>query len=293
MRVLLTGAGGQLGQALQVSCPAAVTLLACGRPQLDLTAAATVAATLDQLQPQLVINTAAYTAVDRAEQDAQAAFALNHTAVDSLARQCAARGIAVLHLSTDFVFAGDGRRPLTEHQPAAPLSVYGRSKWLGEQALLEQLPGRSLVLRTSWLVSPYGHNFLLTMLRQMQAGRALTVVQDQTGSPTSALTLAGWIWQALPQLLHGRLSGLYHASGASACSWYELAVAIQQQALQLGLLERATVLQPVSAAEYGQGKALALRPAYSVLDSSAWYQRLGVEAAPWPDDIRHCLARLL
>lgn len=285
-RVLLTGAGGQLGRALQALAPPGVTLLALDSRALDISDARQVERHVGDFEPELIINAAAYTQVDQAESDVDRAFAVNAEGPRRLAKAADA-GTRLLHVSTDFVFDGQGSTPYSPDAQAAPLGVYGRSKLAGEQAVLEAKPGGSLVLRTAWVYSPGGHNFLLTMLRLMATRDSLSVVQDQRGSPTSAASLARAIWELadLP-----RAEGLLHWTDAGETSWHGFALEIQRQALALGLLERAVPVAPIPSADY---PTPARRPAYSVLDRSATEALLGREARPWQEELGAVLGQLV
>lgn len=300
-KVLLLGSQGQLGQTLlqvsaasthastqtpeETSLGAEYALTAWSRQQVDITDEPALWALLDQLQPDLLINAAAYTAVDAAEQDSAAAYAVNATAVASLARWTAANEAWLLHLSTDFVFAGNSRRPYTPQDPTGPLGVYGRSKLAGEQALTSLAPRHSCIIRTSWLYSPYGRNFVKTMLQLMRERDSLMVVDDQLGTPCSTFSLGRCIMAALDR----QPSGIFHWSDEGCASWYEFALTIQQQAVTLGLLSRTIPIQPIPASEY---PTPARRPAYSVLDKHATTAALGCSPRPWQAELQEVLAWL-
>lgn len=283
MRVLLSGAGGQLGAELQRSSPSDVELVALGSTELDVRRADAVAAAVEAVAPDVILNAAGYTAVDRAEAEPDLAFAVNAEGVAHLATAARQNGARLVHLSTDFVFDGVARRPYRPPDVAAPLSAYGRSKLAGERHALDILGPGCTVVRTSWLYSRFRRNFVRTMLRRMAAGEPLEVVDDQEGSPTWAAPLAEALWRAVRR---DDLPGIWHWSDDGSCTWYGLARAIQEEALERRLLPRATPLRPVASSDLA---AVARRPAYSVLDASATRAMLGLAAVPW----RAALGRML
>jgi len=282
-KVLVVGAGGQLGRELQRTAGAVAEVLALSRADLDIADAGAVAAQLDGLEPRQVINAAAYTAVDRAESEAAAARRGNVLGPAVLAEACAARGMRLIHISTDFVFAGDASTPYRPDAPPAPLGEYGRTKLDGEIAVRAALPG-ALILRTGWVYSSFGGNFVKTMLRLMRERDALAVVADQVGTPTWANGLAGACWAAVAR---PRLAGTYHFSDAGVCSWYDFAVAICEEGLAAGLLERPVEVSPIPSSEY---PTAARRPAYSVLDKSATWRDFELVPAHWRAQLRAMLA---
>ena len=293
MRVLITGAGGQLGQALLAIPPNTdIEWLPFIRAQLDITDRQAVHHVVQQYRPDVIINTAAYTAVDKAETDTEQAFSVNARGPEILAQVCAEHQIALVQLSTDFVFAGSATQPYTEADTTDPKSVYGRSKLAGEQAIFTTAGLQTLVLRTSWLCSRYGHNFVKTLLAKIQQGQNLTVVNDQVGSFTFAEDLAEWIVGLLPLLRQGKLPPLLHAANSGQCSWYELAVAMQNSAQDQGLLPQLVTITPVSSAAYGAGKSLAPRPAYSALNNHLLSQYLAQPPQPWQQALARCVASL-
>ncbi|MCA3255046.1 MAG: dTDP-4-dehydrorhamnose reductase [Alphaproteobacteria bacterium] len=285
MTALVTGAGGQLGRALLASAAAAgIEAVGLTRADLDIADEAAWIGVLDAHAPDLVVNAAAYTAVDKAESEADAAFRINRDAPGLLARLCAARGVRLVHVSTDFVFDGTQSSPYLPGQPVAPLGVYGASKAAGEAAVQAALP-EALIVRTAWVYAASGANFMLTMLRLMASQPALRVVGDQIGTPTHAASLARAIWS----LAGAGATGLHHYTDAGAASWYDFAVAIQEEALALGLLARAIPVAPIRTADY---PTPARRPAYSVLDKTDTYAALGTPAAHWRAELRAALHEL-
>lgn len=284
MNILVTGAGGQLGQELQAVVRAEGTkhtYTFCDRQTLDLTDSSAVASYLASQAIDIVINASAYTAVDRAEQEPAEADAINHLAVAELARLARERGAYLVHISTDYVFSGDRATPYEEEAPTAPLGVYGRTKLLGEQAIIAS-GVRHLILRTSWLYSAYGANFVKTMCRLQAERSELGVVFDQVGCPTWAGDLARFIHQTieggdLPE------AGLFHYSNEGVCSWYDLAEAIRD------LTGSACRIRPIRSAEY---PTLAQRPAYSVFDKSKLKATFGLELPHWRASLAQCLTQI-
>jgi dTDP-4-dehydrorhamnose reductase len=290
MKVLLTGAAGQLGQALIASRPPGVELIACSRGELDLADAEACRAAVQLHRPDWLLNAGAYTAVDKAESEPELAKAVNAGAPAAFAEALAATGGRLLQVSTDFVFNGAQGSPYRPEQPLDPLGVYGATKATGEAAAL-QLPG-ARVLRTSWVYGPVGQNFCRTMLRLHREREQLGVVADQVGCPTSTLTLAAACWRAIgvgadpaadpfgPRILHW--------SDAGAASWYDFAVAIGELGVRAGLLERAARVKPLTTADY---PTPAQRPSYSLLDCTASRVALGLEPLHWREALAAVLAR--
>ena len=286
MKVLLTGAAGQLGQALIHSRPEGVGLIACGRAELDLADSQACAAAVRSHRPDWVLNAGAYTAVDRAESEPELAQAVNGGAPAAFAEALASTGGRLLQVSTDFVFNGAQGSPYRPDQPLDPLGVYGASKAAGEVAALQLAGAR--VLRTSWVYGPVGQNFCRTMLRLHRERPQIGVVADQVGCPTSTHTLAAACWRAIGL---GAAAGadqprILHWSDAGAASWYDFAVAIGELGVAAGLLERAASVRPLTSAEY---PTPAQRPSYSLLDCSASRAALGLEPQHW----RAALAEVL
>ena len=281
-KVLVVGAGGQLGQELQRTSGPDIECLPMTRAQLDIADLAAVTQCLAAVAPQLVINAAAYTAVDKAESEVDAAQRGNVAGPLALAQACAQQGVRLIHISTDFVFDGSASQPYKPDAATAPLGEYGRSKRAGELAVQSVLP-QALILRTGWVYSRYGSNFVKTMLRLMSERDDLAVVADQVGTPTWAHGLAEAVWAsaARPQL-----SGIYHWSDAGVCSWYDFAVAICEEALALGLLARPVNIRPIAAIEY---PTPACRPAYSVLDKSDSWRDFALAGVHWRQQLRAML----
>ncbi len=254
---------------------------------VDLADAASLVRLLDEVQPQVVVNAAAYTAVDRAEQEPELAVAINGEAVGEMGAWAAANDAAVLHFSTDYVFAGQGDRPWREDDVTGPLGQYGRSKLAGEEALLAS-GCRHIILRTAWVYAARGHNFMLTMLRLAGQRDSLRVVADQFGSPTSAPLIAAGASAVLARWLsqdaeaQAGLSGIYHMTSAGHCSWHEFAEAIIRRGHALDLLPRAIPVEAIGSEEY---PTPATRPAWSVLDCDHLAETFGVRLPAWPQGL--------
>ncbi len=281
-KVLVLGASGQLGRELQRTQPSSVECVPMTRAQLDIGDPRAVAECLQRLAPQRVINAAAYTAVDKAESESAAAHRGNAEGPGVLASACARQGSRLIHISTDFVFDGAASQPYLPEADTAPLGEYGRSKREGERAVLSALP-EALILRTGWVYSSFGGNFVKTMLRLMGERDELGVVADQVGTPTWAHGLAEAIWAAA---VRPQLQGFYHWSDAGVCSWYDFAVAIYEEALALGLLAKPVKIRPIASAEY---PTPAQRPAYSVLDKTSSWRDFAVEGVHWRGQLRAML----
>lgn len=283
MRVLIAGSGGQLGRALQAAAPAGVTVIAPPEASFDITDPDTVDAVTRDAAPTLVINAAAYTAVDKSETEAALAQRVNVNAVGLLASAARHARAGFVQVSTDFIFDGAASRPYPIDAAPNPLGVYGRTKLEGEQAAFE-LHGTPLIVRTAWVYAAAGNNFVKTMLRLMAERDEVRVVADQIGTPTHAATLARTIWT----LAQGNRNGVFHCTDAGVCSWYDFAVATQEEALARGLLERRVPVLPIRTEDY---PTPARRPAYSVLDKTATWAITG-PARHWRDELRACLAEM-
>ena len=267
MRLLLTGATGQVGWELRRTLAPMGEVRSFDRYGLDLADAPPLAASVRALQPDIIVNAAAYTAVDKAEAERDLAFAVNATAPRVLAEEARRIGAILVHFSTDYVFDGEKASPYVEGDPTRPINVYGESKLAGEQAI--QASGcRHLILRTSWVYGPRGKNFLLTMLRLAKERSELRVVDDQIGSPTSSLAIA----RATPLLLEKGAQGLYHMTAGGETSWCGFARAI---------LERAGVATPVVAIRTEDFPTPARRPGNSRLDCSRLQKDAGVSLESW------------
>ncbi|MFM7549605.1 MAG: dTDP-4-dehydrorhamnose reductase [Cyanobacteriota bacterium] len=303
MKILLTGAAGQLGQALRQQVPGGVELIATSRSgdpatgllPLDLADAAACRAAVHQRRPDWVLNAGAYTAVDRAEGEPELALAVNGGAPRAFAEALAGTDGRLLQVSTDFVFNGQQGSPYRPEQSRDPLGVYGASKAAGEEAVEELLGAaagdggvaRGVILRTSWVMGPVGKNFALTMLRLHRErgarGQALGVVEDQVGCPTSTATLAAACWRVITAKVQ---EPVLHWCDAGAASWFDVAVAVGELALELGLVQQPAPVNPLTTAEY---PLPAQRPSYSLLDCSSSRRALGLAATPWRQALRQLL----
>ncbi len=275
MKVLITGAKGQLGRGLIASAPATAELHPVDIDDCDLTDAEAITALVRELAPDLVINAAAYTAVDKAEEDEDTARAINAGAVAALV---AAHPGKLVHVSTDFVFDGTSSRAYRPDDPRNPLSAYGRTKAEGE----DHLRDTDILVRTAWVYTAGGANFVRTMLRLMVEKPALNVVTDQIGAPTWAPGLAQTIWALVKKDAYGT----FHHSDAGVASWYDFAVAIQEEALALGLLHKAIPVRPIQTSAY---PTPAKRPAFSLLDCSKTRDLLGDGYTHWRTNLRTML----
>ena len=280
-RVVLTGAGGQRGQTLSGLWPESALsrheLVALTRSDLDIADATAVQSSLAALKPDLIINAAAYTAVDRAESEVDAAYAINERGVANLAESSEC---PLLHISTDFVFDGMASIPYSEDAATRPLGVYGASKLAGENALLAR-KSDAMIIRTSWLYSEHGANFVKTMLRLMSERDTLSIVDDQIGSPTSTCSLATVIVSAASKHLydgHGLPTGIFHWSDGAVITWFDFACEIQKQALAAGQLTSRCELIPIPTSDY---PTPARRPAYSVMSRRRAFAELDCPATSW------------
>ncbi len=284
LNVLVTGAGGQLGSEMRrLGSAASNDYLFTDAAELDITDAGAIRRTMAERRIDVVVNCAAYTDVERAEREEAAADRLNREAAGVLAAAVREADATLIHISTDYVFDGTSPEPYTEESPAAPQSVYGRTKLAGEEAI--RASGcKHLILRTSWLYSEYGHNFLKTMLRLTAERERLNVVFDQTGTPTYAGDLALAIFSIVEKGLYAGNEGTYHFSDEGACSWYDFAVEI---AAAVG--HDKCRIEPCRTDDY---PTAARRPAYSVLDKSKLKRTFGIEIPHWRESMRYCLHRI-
>ncbi len=274
MKLLITGADGQLGQALKATCAdQQIPVIALNRHQLDITDPFAIAAQFRQHQPTVVINAAAYNAVDQAEIDSTSAFAINAIGPQLLAKACAEHGIRLIHISSDYVFAGKSSRPYCPHDPVSPVNQYGQSKLAGERAVSEHLT-QHVIVRTAWLYSEFGHNFAKTILNLAQTQPQLQVVAEQRGCPTYAPDLAQ-VLLALAQKISQpdwQHFGIYHCVGTEQMRWFDFAkIIIDEYSEQTGA---SVPLIPIHATELGRK---APRPSYSVLDCQSLWQDFQIE----------------
>ena len=284
MRALVLGAGGQLGFALVNAPPPNIEVIALDRSACDVCDSAQLSSAIERTAPDILVNAAAYTAVDKAESDPLAAERANAVAPRLMAEIASRRGIRLVHVSTDFVFDGRHFRPYKPDDRTNPLSVYGKSKRAGEEAVLAAAPD-SLVVRTAWVYSARGQNFVRTMLRLFSERETVRVVADQFGTPTHAATLADALWG----LAQKDVRGIYHVTDAGSASWYDFAVAISEEAARAGLLTKPVSVVPITTAEYPTPAA---RPPFSVLDKDKTWQVLGAPARHWRSALRDMVGGL-
>lgn len=279
MKILITGANGQLGDALQKTSANFIAqqgaqILALTRAECDLIQPSSIKLALDKFTPDAIINAAAYTAVDKAESDAEGAYQVNAAAVRQFAAWAQQHRVPLIQVSTDFIFDGKKASPYQTDDAASPLGVYGNTKHQGETFALSECE-TAYVVRTGWVYSEHGNNFVKTILRLARERDQLTIIADQVGTPTYARHLAQMIWELLVQRPAQRV---WHFSDAGVASWYDFASAIVDEAVKLNLLDRAPLIKPITTAEY---PTPARRPSYSVLDKTASWQQLQITPVHW------------
>ncbi len=257
MSIVVIGKSGQL--AYELSCLLGEEAVYLGRDDIDITSENSVVETLGKIAPKVIINASAYTAVDKAEDDTEACNAINASAVQNLAHFCKVNSAFMVHVSTDYVFNGHKGSPYLPDDPIEPQGAYGKSKAEGEKALLEILPEASCLIRTAWVYSAHGNNFVKTMLRLMADKPQLTVIDDQIGTPTWAKGLA----EACVSAAINKIVGVYHWTDEGVASWYDFALAIQELGIEKGLLDKSIPVLPIPSSQY---PTPAKRPHYSVLD---------------------------
>lgn len=285
LNILITGARGQLGSSLrQLGSVSPNNYLATDVAELDITDAGAVLQTVKEQRIDVIVNCAAYTNVERAEEDEARADLLNHKAAAYLAAAAKETGATLIHVSTDYVFDGTAHRPYTEEAPTAPLGVYGRTKLAGERAVAES-GCKYLTFRTAWLYSEYGNNFLKTMLRLTAEKEHLNVVFDQAGTPTYAGDLAMTIFSIVEGRYYAGNEGLYHFSNEGVASWYDFAAEIAAAAGH----DKCRI-RPCRTEEF---PTKAPRPAYSVLDKRKIKETFGLEIPHWRESMLYCLKNML
>lgn len=292
MRIVVTGTEGQIVRALLERAPArAVVVKALGRPELDLLEPETVAPAIREASPDVIVNAAAYTAVDRAEAEPDLANAINGRGAAAVAAAAAELAVPVVQLSTDYVFDGALGRPYRETDPVGPVSAYGRSKLAGEQAVSAATPNH-VILRTAWVYSPFGKNFVKTILRLAATRKELSIVADQHGSPTSALDIADGVLSVCRNLLDQptdeRLRGMFHMAGSGYTTWACFAESILAESARQGGPQAS--IKAIGTADY---PTPAKRPANSRLDCSKLFQTHGVKLPDWQSSVSACVARLV
>ena len=281
MKVLITGANGQLGQALTRAAPRSAELIVKAHADFDISDAGQVRELVNAERPELIINAAAYTAVDRAEADEQTARAVNAEGPAYLASAAGECGARLIHISTDFVFDGASSEPYATDATVAPLNVYGRTKSTGEAAVIGALTDYAIV-RTSWLYAAWGANFVQTMLRLMRERGTVRVVSDQIGSPTSVNSMAKALWS----LSSSKLAGIFHWADAGVASWYDFAAAIAEEGAVRKLLPKDVQVISIATEEY---PTPARRPRFSVLDTRSTVAAIGLTPAHWRTELRRVL----
>ncbi len=282
MKVLVTGTNGQVGRALVERTPIGCAIQPMSREQLDICDRRAVNSALAEFAPQVVVNAAAFTLVDQAEANRERAYMVNANAVAQLAEACGAIGARLVHLSTDYVFDGQQGTPYRPGDLPNPLSAYGASKLAGERAAVTS-PG-ALIVRTSWVYSHSGRNFVDSILKALNDKPEIEVVCDQIGTPTSAISLADAIWA----LVERRADGIHHYTDSGIASWYDFATAIAEEALNLGALHKCAEILPISTLGF---PGPAQRPPFSVLDKTATWHLLGRPARHWRIELRETLKR--
>lgn len=298
MKVLVTAKNGQLGWELNRTLPSSIKgnfieAIFLDSKELDITNSESVFEKVTSFKPDIVINAAAYTAVDKAESDSDAAYLVNEQGAKNLALACKEFGAKLIHISTDFVFDATKNTPYQPDDSANPLGVYGASKLAGEKAVIEVLGNDASIIRTAWVYSTHGNNFVKTMLRLMVEKEQLGVVADQVGTPTNAKNLAKAIWQLAENMQTEKaavgsdsLGNVYHWTDLGTASWYDFAVAIQELGLANGLLQKQIPISPIKASQY---PTPAKRPAYSVLDTSLLREDLNVSGSHWREALKHMI----
>lgn len=291
MKVFVTGCEGQLVRSMieKGSAWPDIEVVAVGRPEADLEVPGSVARAIEAHRPDAVVNAAAYTAVDQAEDEPGRAFRINADAAGEAAAAARGVGALIIQLSTDYVFDGEGEGAYREDAPTAPLGVYGQSKLAGEEQVRSAQPDH-LIVRTAWVYSPFGRNFVQSIIKAAAARDTLTVVDDQRGSPTSALNLAEAIFHVLGDWRRGSRTGLgetYHVAGAGETSWCGLAQEIMHRCEAVGLPSANVV--PITTADW---PTRARRPLNSVLDSSKFARDFGIRLPEWRQSVAEVVARL-
>jgi dTDP-4-dehydrorhamnose reductase len=287
MKTLILGCNGQLGVSLAETASEGSEIIGLDLPELDIIDASAVLERCREIMPDVIINAAAYTAVDKSEADSKLAAAVNVDGPKNIALAAREIGARLIHISTDFVFDGRASTPYKPDAETHPVSVYGRTKRDGELIVLEEMSDDVVVIRTSWLYSKTGENFVKTMLRLMSERHELGVVADQIGTPTWSNSLAEAVWAFA---IAPETSGVFHWSDGGETSWHGFAVAIQQEALELGLLENEIPIRPISTEYY---PTAAVRPKYSVLDCSSTCEAIRLRPAQWRANLHQMLKGLI
>ena len=285
MKILVTGANGQLGWELQRAKPGDCELTALSRDQLDITDLEQVNNTINSIKPDWIINAAAYTAVDKAESDSEGAYAINADGAANLATAAQASNVRLLHISTDFIFDGKNNRPYLPDDNPNPLGVYGASKLAGEQKVRELLGDETLIIRTAWVYSSHGNNFVKTMLRLMEERDTLGVIEDQVGTPSWAAEIATAIYLSI----ENNLRGVYHWTDTGAASWYDFSVAIYELGQEAGLISNSVTINPIPTEAY---PTPAERPPYSILNKDSLRKAINYTGKHWRDSLSQMILEI-
>ena len=291
MKILITGAQGQVGKELTLLArEKGFNIVAASRADLDITHAQNVENYIAQNRPDIVINAAAHTAVDKAESEQELAFAINRDGARNIASACKKQNIPLLHISTDYVFDGTKQEPYSESDTVSPLGTYGESKWQGEEAIRQNLNDH-IILRVAWVFGAQGNNFVKTMLRLGHDRDELNVVADQFGGPSPAKDIAQTLIDLVEQYQKDKnlAWGTYHYCGKSKTTWYDFAKEIFKQAFKLGLLNKEVKVNPITTAEY---PTAAKRPGNSMLDCTKLKTAFGIEMPEWKDALNKVLLEL-
>lgn len=291
LKVLITGAQGQVGKELtQIANEKGFDVVAASRADLDITQAQSVENYITKCQPDIIINAAAHTAVDKAESEQDLAFAINRDGAKNIANACKKQNIPLLHISTDYVFDGTKSEPYSEDDTVSPLGVYGESKWQGEEVIRKNL-NDYLILRVAWVFGAQGNNFVKTMLRLGKERDELNVVADQFGGPSPAKDIALTLIDLVEQYQTDNTLawGTYHYCGNSKTTWYHFAKEIFKQAFELGLLNKKVKVNPITTEEY---PTAAERPGNSMLDCSKLKTTFGIEMPEWKKALKQVLIDL-
>lgn len=276
LKILLTGANGQLGQEMLNRCPSDIKIEATDYKELDITSIEACREYVSKIKPDRIVNAAAYTNVEQAEDEPEKAMLLNRDGAANLASVSKEAGIRFLHISTDFVFSGKNSRPYSPDDRPEPLSVYGHTKLAGEEAVKSILGKDALIIRTAWLYSRDGKNFVNTIIRLLKEQPFLKVIHNQHGTPTSTVSLTDAIYAAI----EADARGTHHWTDAGETTWFDFACEIQKQALKYGIIKEEKEIKPVTSDEF---KTKALRPTYSVLDKSSFISETGFSPRPWQE----------
>ena len=284
-KVLITGGDGQLGYELQRTVPDAYECVLTDKNELDITDKNAVNDFVVTHKPDVIINAAAYTAVDKAEEEKDLATAINATGAENLAQTCKDNTIQFIQVSTDFVFDGKGHTPYPVDAVVEPEGMYGKTKHQGDLLVKHILGDDAFIVRTSWLYSAHGNNFVKTMLKFMREREELGIISDQIGTPTWANSLAQAIWKAI----ENNITGMHHWSDAGVASWYDFAYAIMEEGVALGLLDHTITINAITTADY---PTPASRPCYSVMDKTSTWKALGMQSEHWRVALRQMMSEL-